>query len=354
MSVYPQGIRAPTTAATLRVIAVAAGLLLLAWLLANVLLLIFAAVLLAVILRGMTNAIMRCTGIRDGIALATGTILLALTLSGMIYYLGPRLVTQGQELWTGLHRQFHALDQTYGDTAWGKLIFHQVSPSLGLDRKIASSTEAVVTSTADYLITTFVVTITAIYFAINPGLYVTGVVALVPVPYRTRAREILHHIRMTLSWWLIGQCIDMVVVGLMSAIGLSVLGVPLWLALAVVAGLLTFIPYFGAIAAAVPAVMVSLTVGWHLALWVLGVFVCTHAVEAYVIAPLVQRRTVHLPPAVTILSMMILGDVAGPLGIILGAPIAATLLVIVREAYVEDVLGRSQRRHLSLDAAMDP
>ena len=193
----------------------------------------------------------------------------------------------------------------------GKLIFHDGSPSLGIDRKIASSTEAVVASTADDLITAFVLVITAIYFAINPGLYVRGVVALVPEPYRNRAREVMHDIWMTLSWWLIGQCIDMAVVGLMSAIGLSLLGVPLALALAMLAGLLTFIPYFGAIAAAVPAVMVSLTVNWHLALWVLGVFLCCHAVEGYVIAPLVQRRTVHLPPAMTILSMMILGNVPG-------------------------------------------
>lgn len=349
MSAHQSGIRALSTAATLRVIAVAAGLVLLTWLLSDVLLLICAAILIAIVLRGLTNEIVRRTGIRDGIALAAVTILLASVLGGLIYYLGPRLVTQGQELWTNLHQQFQRLDQTYGDTAWGKIIFHKVSPSLGLDRNIASSTEPVVASTADDLITAFVLIITAIYFAINPELYVRGVIALVPVPYRERACEIMHHIRTALSWWLIGQCIDMAVVGLMSAIGLNLLGVPLAMALAMLAGLLTFIPYFGAIAAAVPAVMVSLTVNWHLALWVLGVFVCCHAVEGYVIAPLVQRRMVHLPPAMTILAMMILGDVVGPLGIILGTPIAAMLLVTVREAYVEDVLGRGERRSVSMD-----
>jgi predicted PurR-regulated permease PerM len=350
MSAYQPGVRALTTGATLRVIAVAAGLLLLVWLLSDVLLLIFTAVLIAVVLRGLTDAIVRRTGIRDGIALSGVTILLALVAGGLTYYLGPRLVTQGQELWANLHQQFHSLDQRYGETAWGKIIFHKVSPSLGLDGRIASSTEALVASTADDLITAFVLIITGIYFAINPGLYVRGAVALVPVCYRGRARTILHHIRLTLSWWLIGQCIDMVVVGLLSAVGLSLLGVPLALALAMLAGLLTFIPYFGAVAAAIPALMVSLTVNWNLALWVLGVFACCHAVEGYVIAPLVQRRTVHLPPAVTILSMMILGDVAGPLGIVLGTPIAAMLLVIVREAYVEDVLGGSEGRHRAVDA----
>lgn len=354
MSAYKPGLQSLTTAATLRVIGVAAGLLLLAWLLSNVLLLIFTAILIAVILRGLTNAIVRWTGMRDGIALAAVTIVLALLLIGLVYYLGPRLITQGQELWTNLHQQFHRLDQTYGDTPWGNLIFRKFSPQSGLDSKIATTTETVVTSTANDLITAFVLVVTAIYFAISPDLYARGFVMLLPVSYRGRAREILHHARMTLSWWLIGQCIDMLVVGVMSAVGLSLLGVPLALALAVLAGLLTFIPYFGAVAAAVPAVMVSLAVNWHLALWALLVFTCCHAVEGYVVAPLVQRRTVHLPPALTILSMMILGDVAGPMGIVLGTPVAAVLLVVVREAYVDDVLEADKPASPTVKPATDP
>lgn len=333
------GFKPPNTAVTLQIIAVITGLVLLVWLLSDMLLLIFLAVLIAVVLRGISDWVSQRTGLSGGLSLAAVTITLTALLCGLLYYLGPRLVTQGQELWDHLHQQLASLRATYGDTPWGKLVFHRISPSPQLETRIASSTETVLASTAGDLVTAFVVMITAIYLAINPGLYADGLARLLPLSYRDRTRKVLRDIRYTLAWWVVGQCIDMAVVGVMSAVGLTLLGVPLSLALGLLAGLLTFIPYFGAIAAAVPAVMVSLAVSWHLALWALLVFLCCHTVEGYLIAPIVQRRTVHLPPALTILAMLILGSVVGPLGVILGTPIAATLLVAVREVYVHDVLG---------------
>jgi predicted PurR-regulated permease PerM len=334
----------PSTAIMLRAIAIAATLALLTWLLSDELLLLFAAVLIAVILRSMSDWLSRRTALPATLALAVVTLMLIALLCGLLYFMGPRLVKQGQQLWDHLHQQIGDLRQTYGDTPWGHLIFQQISPSAKLESRIASSTESVVSSTANDLITAFVVGVTAIYLAINPELYASGVVQLFPLSYRRRAREVLRHIRTTLVWWVLGQCIDMTVVAVMSAIGLMLLGVPLALALALLSGLLTFIPYFGAIAAAVPAVMVSLATGWHLAPWVVLVFLCCHAAEGYIVAPMVQRRTVHLPPALTIFSMMILGGIAGPLGLILGTPVAATFLVAVREVYVSDVLGDRETR----------
>jgi predicted PurR-regulated permease PerM len=111
------------------------------------------------------------------------------------------------------------------------------------------------------------------------------------------------------------------------------------LGLAALAGLFTFVPYFGAVAAAIPALIIGLSVGWRTAFWVLIVFICCHIIDSYLVAPFVQRRTVRLPPALTILSMTVMGTIFGPLGAVLGAPMAAVLLVFVREAYVGDVLG---------------
>ncbi len=131
----------------------------------------------------------------------------------------------------------------------------------------------------------------------------------------------------------------MLVVGTMAAVGLLLLGVPAPYALGVVAGLLTFIPYLGAVAAGVPAVLVAITVGWTTALWTVGVYTACHLVEGYIVAPLVQRRLIHLPPALTILSMTVMGALFGILGVILGTPLAALGLVLVREVYVKDTLG---------------
>lgn len=131
----------------------------------------------------------------------------------------------------------------------------------------------------------------------------------------------------------------MTVVGFITGIGLTLLGLPLALALAVLAGLLTFIPYFGAIAAAIPAMLIAVAEDWRKAMWVAVIFTVAHVVEGYIVAPLVQRNTADLPPAVTILSMTVLGTLFGTLGVILGAPVAAAGLVLVREVYVGGMLG---------------
>lgn len=173
----------------------------------------------------------------------------------------------------------------------------------------------------------------------DPQLYLDGLVRLFPISHRARARDIMLGMGRTLVLWSIGQFIDMLIVGSLTAIGLTVLGIPLAFALGVLAGVLTFVPFFGAILAAVPALLLGLSISWRTALWVLVVFLCCHVVEAYLVGPYVQRRTVRLPPALTVLSMTVLGSLFGPLGVILGAPLAAVLMVLVREAYVTDVLG---------------
>jgi predicted PurR-regulated permease PerM len=323
-------------------IAIAAALILLVWLLSDIVLLIFLAVLIAVMLRGAADWAARHTGAPERVMLAVVTLAVAAFLVGFLYVVGPRLVSQSQDLWTQLQQQVSHLRAQYGDTPWGHAIFARLSPSGAVQSHIAVYAGSVATSTLGGLATTFVLIATALYFAISPGLYIDGLVRLFPLPYRPRARDVLLDIGETLQWWSLGQLIDMSVVGVLTGIGLFILGMPLALALAVLAGLFTFVPYFGAIIAAVPAMLVALTVSWQDSLWVLAIFLGCHSIEGYVVSPLVQRRTVDLPPAASILSMTILGTIFGPLGVILGTPFAAALLVTVREVYVADVLGDSQ------------
>jgi predicted PurR-regulated permease PerM len=242
-----------------------------------------------------------------------------------------------------LQQQLGRLRSIYGDTEWGKALFSDISPHALVGSDLASYVGTVATTTVGGLVTGFVLVVTALYFAISPALYVGGVVRLFPLRYRPRAHAVLSDIGRTLQLWSLGQLIDMAVVGVLTGIGLTLLGVPLALALAVLAGLFTFVPYFGAIAAAVPAILVALTVSWQTALWVAVIFTACHCIEGYLVAPLVLQNTAELPPAVTILSMTILGTLFGPLGLILGAPVAAAALVVVREAYIGDVLGENDR-----------
>lgn len=334
--------RDSSTARTLRTIAVGAALLLAVWLFSDVLLIIFLAVLLAAILRSLSNWLARRSHLPERVALLAVGLLLAATLAGLLYSIGPKLVEQGAVLWKSVS---HEIDQLRTDrhiAPWAESLFQHLSSATVMDSRIATSAKSIVAFTASGLAGLIVTLVTALYFAIAPDLYVDGVVLLFPVSYRARAREILLATGRTLVLWSIGQFVDMLIVGSLTAIGLTVLGIPLAFALAVLAGALTFVPFFGAILAAIPALLLGLSIGWRTALWVLVVFLCCHVVEAYIVGPFVQRRTVRLPPALTVLSMTVLGSLFGPLGVILGAPLAAVLMLVIREAYVADVLGDPQ------------
>jgi predicted PurR-regulated permease PerM len=261
------------------------------------------------------------------------------TLIGFFYYLGPRLASESADLYHRLHQQFSHFQQEYGNTPWGQTLFENLSPSKAVQGHIANYAGVVASSTLGGIVTAFVMVVTALYFAISPSLYIHGTVLLFPKRHRAHANRVMLEVGRTLQWWSLGQLIDMTVVGVLTGVGLAVLGIPLAFALAVLAGLFTFVPYFGAIMAAVPAMLVALTVSWQASLWTLVIFLACHTIEGYLVSPLVQRWTVHLPPALSILAMTILGTLFGPLGVILGTPVSAALLVIVRDAYVGGVLG---------------
>lgn len=327
---------------TLRVIAICAAVALVVWALADVVLLVFMAALLAIILRGISGWLAERTGAPFKLMLAVVTLAIAALLVALLYYIGPRLVTQTQSLFQQLEQTIEHLRQTYGNTASGHLLFQHLSPEQLMNSSVFGSAGALASSTIGDVVSGFVLVVTALYFAVDPELYVEGIVRLFAIPYRPRTRAALEHVGHTLRLWSLGQLIDMIAVGVLTGIGLTLLGLPLALALAVLAGLLTFIPYFGAIAAAVPAVLIAFAADWRKAVWVAVIFIVAHVVEGYIISPLVQRNTADLPPAVTILSMTILGTLFGTLGVILGAPVAAAVLVLVREVYVAGVLGDAE------------
>ncbi|MGH7210563.1 MAG: AI-2E family transporter, partial [Acetobacteraceae bacterium] len=266
-------------ATTLRVSAIAIAAVLLVWLLSRVVLLIFLAVLLAVMLRKLADVLARHTRMRTNLALAVVSLVLFGAICGFGYYIGPRLLHEGRQLYGDITGQLATLRKDYGNTDWAQLVLRNLTPTPSASGKIARSATTVVTGTLSAVITLLILVATALYFAIAPGLYVGGIVRLFPLPRRPRARQVLGDIGHVLAWWLLGQAIDMLVVGVLSAIGLMIVGVPLPLALGVLAGVFTFVPYFGVIVAGIPAVLVALTVGWRTAMWAVGVFLICHGIE---------------------------------------------------------------------------
>ena len=185
---------------------------------------------------------------------------------------------------------------------------------------------------------------TAIFLAASPQLYLEGALRLLPVAWRPHGREVARELGSTLRLWFLGQFIDMVIVGLLLGLGLFLIGSPLALSLALLAGLLNFVPYIGALAGAVPAILVALAQSPTLAAWVALLFLSIQLIEGNVISPWIQKRTISLPPALTILSQTVLGTLFGLIGLIVATPLMAILLVAVRIIYVEAFLERESKQ----------
>jgi predicted PurR-regulated permease PerM len=316
------------------------------WFAADVLLLLFAAVLLATLLRAATNGLTHLTHLPDGAALALVILLALAVLVGGGLILAPQVASQVPELVDNLGQTLGGLEQKLGLANLTReftthLTLKELLPSpagfLGRATNIISSSFGVVANAV-------IVVVIGVYLAADPDLYLRGVGHLVPVRHRQVTRELLEAIGHTLRWWIVGQLVTMTTVGLLTYIGLSLLHVPLALILGLVAFLLTFIPFIGAITAAIPVILVAFSQGATTGLYALAVYAGIEMFEGYVLSPLVQRHSVSLPPALTIAAQVLLGVLLGVLGIALATPLAALTLVVINRLYVEALLGEDQSR----------
>ena len=196
---------------------------------------------------------------------------------------------------------------------------------------VASSAEAI----AGLLIMIFI----AIYIGINPGMYRNGILHLVPHEKRPRAGEVLSELTETLRGWLLARLMAVVIIGAITAIGLMALKVKAALALGLIAGLLEFIPFFGPILSAIPAIAIAMIDSPQKALYVMILYILIQQLEGNVVTPLLLKKRLDVPPVLTIVAVSALGLVFGVLGMLVAEPLVATILVLVKRLYVEDVVG---------------
>ena len=175
----------------------------------------------------------------------------------------------------------------------------------------------------------FIVLFLGIAFATQPGVYRDGLLFMAPAKHRTRATTIVDRIGETLERWLIAQIITMVAVFLVTWIGLSIIGIQSSFILGIQAGLLAFIPTVGAILGGLIVVLASLASGWVAALSAFILFLGVHALESYVLTPMIQRQALNIPPATLFAFQILLGVVFGIWGLALALPLMAIAKVMI-------------------------
>lgn len=312
----------------------------------DILLLIFAAALLAIFLRGLAEILAGYVKLSDGwLVLIVSTLLIAV-IAGFIAMLSPSVAEQIGLLREKLPASIQKVSDFFNQYGWGRTLiqnfpsYDSVVENLNASNVI-SGVGGFFTSTIGIVGNIALVLLLSIYLASEPKLYLHGFVKLFPRGQRNRVKEVIHGVYQTLRWWLIGKAASMLFIGILTWIGLSILGVPLALTLGLLAGLLSFIPNFGPIISAIPAILLAFIDSPITAVYVLGLYIGVQLIESNVVTPFIERETVELPPALTIVFQLALGVLVGGLGVVLATPMLAAIVVGVQMLYIEDVLGEA-------------
>ena len=316
------------------------------WFASDALLLLFASILFAILLDRASRILQRRLHLPRWLALAAVIFLLLLLLGGGGWLLAPSVTRQSRELMTTVPQALHQLRTTleHYDLLRAALDQAPATPQLMSKLGVLAPKAGTFFSGALGVVgNAVIIFFVGAYFAAQPHLYIDGLILLVPHRGRQHARKVLEEIGDALAGWLAGKLVQMLVAGVAVTAGLLLLGVPLAVVLGIIAGLLDFIPYLGPIAASLPAILIGFAQSPTLGLYVTLLFVGIHVLDGYVVLPLVEKRTVSLPPALTIFMQVLLGFLFGFGGVALASPLAAVALVLVTMLYVRDTLGDAVR-----------
>lgn len=304
-----------------------------AWRLADILLLVFAAIVVATSLRAAAEALHRYVHVPVRLAVVTISIVVLFGGSLAIVLFGANIRSDLAELVARLPGMIDAVGSTlHVPDLFQRLIvplqqFLLGEPLLG---RVASYTSNALSSAAMLLL----VLMASIYLAMDPDLYRRGFLHLVPPAHRTIAGKVLDDARTSLRHWLIGQTLIALYIGVTTGVVFWLLGLPYAGALGLIAGALEFVPYIGGLLASVPALLVALSTGdpWML-LWVAIACLVIQQLEGNLISPLIQQWAVRLPPVLGLFAMIALGTMFGPLGVLLAIPLTVVTIVVFKHLY---------------------
>lgn len=308
----------------------------------QVLLLLFSGILFAVLLCSLNGWVSAQTGFSHRWSLALVSVGLVALLAVVGLFVAPSVGAQFDELHKTLPESWEKIEQRLEEHSWGRQTLNvagEADEYLPEPGALVRRALGIFSTTAGALSGILVVLFLGLCIAIEPQTYAGGLIRLFPKPRRERVREVLAAVRDTLAMWCLAIAGSMTVVGVLTGVGLALIGIPLAFTLGLIAALLAFIPNVGPILAAIPAIVLALSISPVSALHVILLYIGVQTVESYFVTPILQRKTVSLPPALTGTVQIALGLSVGMLGVILAAPLTAAGIVLVRKLYVEDTLG---------------
>lgn len=321
----------------------AVAIVAIAWMLlalARFFMLVFAAIVLAIIFDTLTERLCRLTGMRRGFALAVSIMALLGLFIGAFVMFGSQIAGEFDTIRDSIPKALAALESMLdqlGVEMSAREVFERATGDLSSLTSQAGKYALTVTGgVADFVL----VLVGAIFLAADPGTYRRGLLLLVPARAEGTLDAALDDASHGLRGWMVGQAMSSLVVAGLTWTGLAVLGVPASGGLGLIAGLLDVIPMVGPVIAGVPAVLLAFTVSPITAVWTIALFLVIQQLQGNFLQPMIQKRAVDVPPALLLFAVVAAGMLFGPLGVLLAAPLTVVIFVVVQRVYVRTLLGK--------------
>ena len=333
---------------------------------AGLFILLFIAILTSLYLGAVADWLRDRVHVSRGVALAVAVVATLAAIVALFWVLVPPVIDQTQALirvlpdyiqnWErGLQRiasRFPALSEAVGEGTLLRAVYERVSGAFGdLVPKFFGVLHGA--------INVFAVAIMSLYLALHPGLYREWMIAMFPPVHRDLVRDLLADLANTLRSWIVGQLFAMLILGVFTAVGLKLLNVPYWLTFGVFTGVVAVVPFFGSLVSTVlPALFVIAGNGiWGLsslthALLVVALGIVVHVFEANVVLPRIMHKQIDLPPVLTIMSVLIMGKLLGPVGLIVAVPTLAVVMVVVRRILISRIYEGQGFRRTTRDSVL--
>lgn len=314
----------------------------------DVFLLLFIAVIISLYLGAVRDGLVARVRVPPRLAFIASVLLTLLGIGGLFWLLVPAVAGQTRELVDVLPTYITSWEAAFdrfvvslpGMRGYWQPGQHQILRAL-YDQVLSYAQGMVprVFSVVGILIDVFSVFVMSIYLALQPGVYREWLIALFPPRHRDLVRDILRDIAGTLRAYIVGQLTTMTVLAILTSLFLWLLNVPYALTFGVFTGMVAIVPFFGSLlSTTLPAAFVLTGPnGGTRALLVLGVGVIVHLIEGNLVSPLVMSKQVELPPVLTIMAVLVVGSLLGPLGLVVALPTLAMIMVVVRRILINRI-----------------
>lgn len=313
---------------------------------------ILAGALIAFYFRGISSFIRRKFDWNSKLTMSISTIGTVLIIGLICYFIGARVSSDTMELKKSMPEMVSKVESQLQHSDFGKEIISRAKDIKSSD-EFSSFISTFFSTTLGGLAQIYVVILIGVFFTAAPQLYIKGIILLVPPKNKDKAKDVMNDLGVSLKNWLLGKFIAMFGVFILTAIGLAIIGVPMWLTLAIIAGLLNFVPNFGPIASAVPAILVGLTIGLTTTLIILGLYIVVQLFETSFITPRAQRKLTKIPPALIMISQVLMASLAGVWGVIFATPFVLIIMVVVEDLYTKPMNEKSTNSNQIEEANAD-